>query len=864
MTTIDLAGVWKLRGEFIDVGPERYQEVLDRPDGPFMIHHKTSSNVFPSRTGFIDATVPGDVITALVENNIIEEPTDKLSTTDCLWIRDLSWWFTRNFDIDEATLAEDSVRLYIEMLDFKADIIINNRPVARHRNAFCAFNEDVRRYLKPGSNNITIRLTSGIEDHYPKDSISFYCASPNAIADQRVHLRKPQFTYGWDWCQPVPTCGIGRAIRLEASTAAEVSVARVDTIAIDGPDADVKFVFEITKTNMTASESCILEYELLDGYEVIHRGHTELLLNGGLNFFEEAATLKNLELWWPNGYGDPHLYTLHTRVICRGITHESVNRHIGIRTIKIDQTKLPDNTRNFYFCVNGVRIFCKGGNWVPTDSVYLRTTDARYRILVEEAKAANFTMLRMWGGGTYEPACFYEYCSEYGILLMHDFMYACGFYPDLDQAFLFEALREAEFQTKRLAPYPCMAVWTGNNEIHESYTDWFPEPIRPERFHGEKIFNYIQPEAVKRNSPTIPYMPSSPYMGNPRANQVDEGDVHAWTYLGRDPETKFKFIYELEAFDRMPARFSSEYGFFGALMESSVKRYHGDEAVVRNGAIWLHHGEQDRKRGSIDQAINRHLRSFDQLGTTDYLLYSGIMQGLLYLEMAEAIRQKSYGAGDLIWMYNDCWPETGWSIIDYYLTRKISFYYLKRAFATKQLIIRQHDGSATLTVINESPESFSATVEYGYMHFDGDIQSSGEVVLSIKPHSWQQLKLDLEGDLHLGFYYARDIENGFATADSLRAYYRNYDFPEASFYIDSVQPDGEDMLVTVHASAYVPVAYLRTSDDRTHFSDNYFKLYPNEAKTIRIFNCHETPTLHSAAMEPGIFELSSEFQEAAF
>ena len=79
-------------------------------------------------------------------------------------------------------------------------------------------------------------------------------------------------------------------------------------------------------------------------------------------------------------------------------------------------------------------------------------------------------MFRMWGGGTYEPDCFYYYCSEYGILLMHDFMYACAFYPDQKDSFLYEAEREAEYQTKRLAHYPCMAVWTGNNEIAESYT----------------------------------------------------------------------------------------------------------------------------------------------------------------------------------------------------------------------------------------------------------------------------------------------------------------------------------------------------------------------------------------------------------
>ena len=538
-------------------------------------------------------------------------------------------------------------------------------------------------------------------------------------------------------------------------------------------------------------------------------------------------------------------------------------KKVGVRTVEIDHSKLSDGTRNFFFRVNGVRVFCKGGNWVPTDSVYLRTPDSTYRTLVEEGKAAGFTMFRMWGGGTYEPDCFYEYCSECGILLMHDFMYACGFYPDTLNSFLFEAQREADYQTKRLAHYPCMAVWTGNNEISESITDWFPEPIAPDRFYGEKIFNYIQPSAVHQNSPRIPYMPSSPYFGG-KANQVDDGDVHAWTYLGRDPKTKFKFSYELEAFDRMPARFSSEYGFFGAQMESTVQRYHDGEEVVRGGEIWKHHGEFDRKRNGIDGAINRHLTDFSKLDMQGYLLYSGIMQGCLYSEMSEAMRQKPYGAGDLIWMYNDCWPETGWTVIDYYLTRKVSFYFLKRAFDTRKLIVRSREGGAVVTVINETPETVSAEIRYGYMKFTGEKACTGSKTLQVPAHSWQQFDFDGEGDLREGFFFASALESGFETADSLRAYYRDVAFPKAQVKVDSVEKDGNDLMVTVSADAYVPVAYLKTSDDRVHYSDNYFKLYPGEKKTVRVLNCTEEPVVYTAEMEPGERSAADEFQEASF
>ena len=886
MHKISLAGEWKLRGEFMDVTADRFTEVLRKLDadpvaptlpgfltledlpeearaqfeaGPsraFTVYNDRGPNAFPSKTGWIPMQVPGDVTCALVDAGIIEEPFLKTNTKKNLWIRDLSWWLIKEFEVTAETLEEDIVRLNIEMLDFNADILLNGMRVAHHENAFCAFSEDVKRFLQVGKNQLVIRLTSGMELHYPKDSVSYYCASDNAICDQRVYTRKPQFTYGWDWCQPVPTCGIGRSIEIEAFSGAKVSAARVDTLKLDGGDAEIEFNFEIEKSNMVQSAETEIEYALeIDG-ETVYTGRQTKMLVGGINYVSERVTLQGAKLWWPNGYGAQNLYTFTARCTARGITNEMPAKRIGIRTIELDTSKLEDGSRNFFFKVNGTRIFCKGGNWVPTDSLYLRTPDSSYKTLVSEGAAANFTMFRMWGGGTYEPDCFYEYCSEYGILLMHDFMYACGFYPDHLDSFLFEAEREAEYQTKRLAHYPCMAVWTGNNEISESYSDWFPAPVKPDRFYGEKVFNYIQPRAVHRNSPTVPYMPSSPYFGE-RANLTEEGDVHAWSYFGRDPKTKFKFVYELEAFDRIPARFSSEYGFFGAQMESTVRRYHDGEEMAFDGEIWKHHGEFDRKRSNIDGAINRHITDFSTLDIPGYLTYSGIMQGLLYAELAEAMRQKPYGAGDLIWMYNDCWPETGWTIIDYYLTRKISFYFLKRAFQPRKLIIRKAEGGARVTVINETPEPITAEITCGYMTFDGKTDSLCTKTVEAAPHSWQQFDLAVCNDLQNGFYFAS--AEGFDTADSLRAYYRDYVFPESHAKIEAVEQDGNDLLVTVSADVYTPFAYLMTSDDRVHYSDNYFTLYPNEKKTIRVENCTETPALHIAKTMP-----SDEAQKANY
>lgn len=850
-----LAGIWKLRPEFLDVTADQWQQVLRHGENPpeafgqkMYVLKRGGDHAFPIRGGFMQANVPCDVITPLMENGVIEEPFLKDNTKDIMWIRNLSWWFVKDFTVDSELLAQEEVRLFIEMLDYKADIMVNGIPVAQHKNTFVPFYEDIKRFLHEGENQIIIRLTSGVEDYYDRDSVSFYCDSSFAVHDQRIYLRKPQFTYGWDWCKPVPTCGIGRNIYLEGVSGARISAFRADTLSISEEKAELDLFFEIENLRLYSADDTVLEYTIRRNGKIVAQGKRELYLCGGLNFIHEPCTIENPELWWPNGYGDPNLYDVEAHVVCRGAQNEMKPCRIGIRTIKVSHAKLEDGTREYVFIVNGVRVWCKGGNWVPTDSVYLRTPESTYRTLVEEAKAMHFTMLRMWGGGTYEPDCFYEYCSENGILLMHDFMYACAFYPDHLDWFLHQAELEADYQTKRLAHYPCMAIWTGNNEIHESYTDWFPEDIRPDRLAGAKIFNYVQPTMVHKNSPLIPYAPSSPFFAE-HANDQDAGDSHVWKWVSRFDDTKMKFHYELEAFDRLTTRFSSEYGFQGALMRSSVERFHAGEPIDMESDIWVHHGEHEGKRKTILEGIGNHMRDTEGLTVDEYLLYSGMMHGSLYRDMAETLRAKPYCHGDLMWMYNDCWPETGWTPIDYYLTRKVSFYYVKRAFAERKMIWKVLDGQAVLTVINETPEDCTWEIEYGFMGFDGEVKEKHMLTVQAGAHSWQQPVAMPSGyTMQDGFWYAK--AEGLETATSVRPYYRDLPLPKAKAEIISAQKDGDDMLVTVRAESYVPVVCLLCSDDRTHLSDNYFEMLPGAEKTVRVENCSECPKLLCPVFEP--------------
>lgn len=839
MKTLDLAGTWRLRAEFIDVGPERFAEVAGRPKGKFSFIHGVKRR-FPAKQGFIQAQVPCDVITPLMENNLLEELLDKKNTDDCLWICDYSWWFLREFEVDKELLNCEEVRLYIEILDYKADIIINNMPVASHKNAFRPLDIDVKRYLREGSNQIIIRLTSGFEDHYPNDSISYYCANGNGIADQRVYLRKPAYSMGWDWCKPVPTCGIGRKIELRGVSGAHITGFRADTVSIHDNKADIELYFEITNLSICSADDAVLWYEICDANGRVICERKDLYLAGGINFITEYKTIEKAKLWWPNGYGPQNLYIARAGVICRGHENEMQPKTVGLRTLVLRQDKLPDGSREFRFIVNGVPIFCKGGNWVPADSVYLRIPLSTYRTLVDEAAYMNSNMLRIWGGGLYEPDEFYDYCSQKGILVMHDFMYACAYYPDHLPWFVHEARLEAEYQVKRLAHHCCIAVWTGNNEVHESYTDWFDEHQQADYYFGSRLFNYIFPEIVRNHAPRVPYMPSSPFFGD-RANSLYAGDTHVWNHMLKDSEIGMKNAADLYAFDRLAAkvRFSSEYGFHGPLVRSSVERYHCGEPVSMDGEIWRHHGEHHKKHEHIVERIRVHLADEAKLHDLDgYLLYGGIVQGLMYADMALALRRFEHCSGCLIWMYNDCWPETGWTPIDYYLTRKISYYFLKRAFEPRKLILRAEQRTAVVTVINETPEDLKAELEYGFFTFKGDMQSIGLWSVDMAAHSRMQFEFPAKDMGFDGAYYVRQIDGDFfGVATSIRGYYRDISVENAGLKIEKMEQIGNELLVTVSSKTYCPLVYLRCPDDTVRFDDNFFEMLPGQRKKVRVFDC---------------------------
>src|SRR5690606_37153935 len=165
---------------------------------------------------------------------------------------------------------------------------------------------------------------------------------------------------------------------------------------------------------------------------------------------------------------------------------EVTRRRIGLRQLEWVVEK-DEIDHNFKCRINGRDTTMMGANWIPADAIPARITEAVVRDLLESARAANMNMIRIWGGGQYEPDYFYELCDELGILIWHDFMFSCMSYPS-DRAFLDDVRVEVPPQLRRLSHHASIALWCGDNEVIGSLT-WYPETqANPERY----VANYVR------------------------------------------------------------------------------------------------------------------------------------------------------------------------------------------------------------------------------------------------------------------------------------------------------------------------------------------------------------------------------------
>ena len=166
-------------------------------------------------------------------------------------------------------------------------------------------------------------------------------------------------------------------------------------------------------------------------------------------------------LWWPNGYGDPNLYTCKLTCSVDGKVSDVKEMTFGIKKYEY---KMVDNVVGYpvlTFFINGQKIYLKGGNWGMSEYL-LRCQGKEYETKIRLHKEMNYNMIRLWTGCVTDDE-FYDYCDKYGIMVWNDFWLYVA-YNDVAQPEAFKA--NALDKVRRLRNHPSIAIWCGANETY--------------------------------------------------------------------------------------------------------------------------------------------------------------------------------------------------------------------------------------------------------------------------------------------------------------------------------------------------------------------------------------------------------------
>ncbi len=841
-TSLSLSGIWQLCWQ--DTGKGKINE---------------SNELWNSA---VSCQVPGDVHIALTEAGVIEDPLLDVNNEKCKWMEEKEFWYKKTFFVEEEVL-KDHTELVFEGLDLTADIWLNGQYIGSHNNAFIEKMIDVTETIKVGENTLMVRIDDGVYGVKDKP-LDLMEHSWNAEQPYRAWMRKPQFVYGWDWTIWMPTCGIWKDVTLNSYEAAVIRDVNVVT-AFEGKEItkadkvslEVAVDVEALKNGaytLTCEVSSDTRYEAAEVKAIVKKDISITSSADKNNAEKLTVELTNPKLWWPKGSGDQYLYQVKVSLAdAEGcVLQETCQKH-GLRTVSIREDVLDEKSKSFTYVINGQPIFAKGANHVPADCFPGRITDEKNRKLLEMAAEANMNMIRVWGGGIYESNGFMEACDEIGLMVWHDFMFACAYYPDHVPEFYEEIRTEATAAIKRLRSHASLIGWSGNNEIQEMYLSAknsgknFP-------WYGGTLYEELLPALVKEYCPDRIYRESSPF-GGEEPTSYDMGDQHTWHFTHRPNWEHYLDLWRFTDFD---FKFLSEFGIIGAMNLESAKKCISKENLYRNSDAWKHHTNTSVEHKLLDIFVEKYFGLEENIDLQEFILKSQVLQGEMMRHVYDELRSRKFRcSGVLLWTLSDSYGIHNWSVIDYYLKKRPIYYYMKRSLAPVNVSfmgyeVQTFDGMAgyqeyykdapqpvEVLITSDELSNKDITVEYKMMTFDGKVIKSGKAEQNMEANSVAKVMQVEISDIKEQFVPEESIlyacvKEGNRMLNENRYFFAPYGklaLKTANVLCETKKLSETACELTLSADTFVWMLHLATPDG-VDVTDNDFDLLPGNKKKV--------------------------------
>ncbi|WP_313807580.1 beta-mannosidase [Flavobacterium sp.] len=780
-------------------------------------------------TKWLKATVPGTVHTDLANNKIIENPFFGTNEKQLQWIENEAWEYETNFTISPEDLKQEFIELQFDGLDTYAEVFLNGKSILKANNMFRIWKIEVKKLLKKGENNLKVVFEPAVKKGKEEAKKLPYTLP----GDEKIFTRKAQYQYGWDWGPRFVTAGIWKKVQLRFYNSATIETVKFEQKSLT--DLKAELIFHVTVNCQKSGNYSIQLNEKSENFN-LKKGRQQLKV---------LYEIQKPQRWWSNGLGEAHLYPVQIFLSRNMQTLTEKELNIGLRTIELVQEK-DAKGKSFYFKLNGVPVFMKGANVIPPDSFLPRVKDSVYQKMVKDAVDANMNMLRIWGGGVYGDEAFYNECDKNGILVWQDFMFACAMYPG-DEAFFQNVKQEVIDNVNRLQNHPSLTLWCGNNENDEGWHNWGWQ--KQYKYSAQdstkiwndykKLFHEVIPQTLDSILPKEKnvYWPSSPSIGWGRKESLLQGDSHYWgVWWGMEP---------FEVYEKKVGRFMSEYGFQGMPNLETFKNFANENDLHLNSEAIKNHQKHPTGYQTIQTYMERDYKIPEKF--EDYLYVSQLLQAEGMKTAIEAHRRaKPYCMGSLYWQFNDCWPVTSWSSVDYFGNWKAFHYQTKRSFDEVLVSVAEEENQCKVYVVTDDLTEKSARLNLQLLSFNGDVLWQNTIPVTVEANSskvyftvdkkdfgnFNPKQSVLSVQLLFSDYVEKLAMHYFAKPKEMQ-------FQQPKIVVSQLDDN------TIEVTTDVLSKNVFINAEGVKFEDNYFDLLPGETKEIRFEGTIKTVSVKS-------------------
>lgn len=303
---------------------------------------KDLSKTTVDTSGWLPATVPGTVLASLVDQGKLPDPVaglNNLHVPEALSRH--AWWYKRDFELPRGLRTGGGRRIWLEFdgINHQADIWLNGEHVGGLTYPFARSAHDVTELLSTGgANALAVKITPMPVPGSPGDKGPAGEAWVDAGANQ-MNLNSPTYlaSSGWDWMPAVRdrAAGIWNHVRLRSTGHVLIGDPRVDTLLPNLPDVSVaELTIVVPVRNADTADHRATVSAAFDGVRVSKVVTVPAGESIDVTFTPDAfgrLRLRNPELWWPNGLGDPALHDLTLVASLDGTESDRRTTRFGIR-----------------------------------------------------------------------------------------------------------------------------------------------------------------------------------------------------------------------------------------------------------------------------------------------------------------------------------------------------------------------------------------------------------------------------------------------------------------------------------------------------------------------------------------------------